>query len=71
MIVSGAGPAVVACTRSSSKRGSSSASTAVTMIGMYSGLQPAMTALTAIFSIVAMPSPGGMTPMTSRGSRRM
>ena len=51
MIASGAGPAVVACTRSNSKRGSSMASTAVTTIGMYSGLQPAITALIAIFSI--------------------
>ncbi len=42
---------------------------AVTMIGRYSGLQPAMTALMAIFSMVAMPSPGGTTPTTSLGAR--
>src|SRR5436853_6247373 len=37
--------------------------------GRYSGRQPAITALIAIFSIVAGAHLGGMTPITSSGSR--
>src|SRR5262245_12647828 len=37
--------------------------------GKYSGRQPAMTALMAIFSIVAGAHLGGIGPMTSCGSR--
>jgi hypothetical protein len=36
---------------------------------MYSGRQPAMTALIAIFSTVARPSCGATSPISSRPSR--
>ena len=60
---------VVAWTESRLNRGSASASMAARMTGKYSGRQPAITALTAIFSMVASPWRGGSTPTTSRGSR--
>ena len=42
---------------------------ATTTTGMYSGLQPAMTALMAIFSMVAGALLGGMLATLSWGSR--
>src|SRR5437763_1765525 len=50
---SGAGALVVAETPCRSKASSHTASTAATTTGRYSGRQPAITALTAIFSTVA------------------
>ena len=44
-------------------------STAAMTTGRYSGRQPAITQLTAIFSIVAGAHLGGTWPMISRGSR--
>ena len=52
---SGAGALVVAETPCRSKASSHTASTAATTTGRYSGRQPAITALTAIFSTVARP----------------
>ena len=51
------------------KAGSSSASTAVTTTGKYSGAQPAIVALTASFSTVAMPYLGGIGPSSASGAR--
>ncbi len=49
--------------------GSAQASMAATTTGMYSGLHPAMTALTAIFSMVAGALSGGMLATTSCADR--
>ena len=45
------------------------ASTAARTTGRYSGLQPAMTALIATFSMVHGTLSGGMMPMNSAGER--
>ena len=45
------------------------ASTAASATGMYSGLQPAMTAFIATFSTVQGALSGGMRPMSSSGAR--
>src|SRR5206468_10157129 len=45
--------------------------TAVTMTGKYSGLQPAITALTASLAIVASPQRGGIGPSEQDGSRSL
>ena len=68
-MMSGATGCVVAWIESRLKAGSARASMAVMTTGRYSGLQPAMTALTAIRSTVASPCRGGRTATTSRGSR--
>jgi len=60
---------VVAWTESRLNSGSASASMAASTTGKYSGRQPAITALAAIFSIVASPWRGGRMPTISRGSR--
>ena len=52
-------------------RSSSMASMAVMITGMCSGRQPAMTALVAIRSTVALPPRGGTSPMTSSASPRV
>src|SRR6059036_2251896 len=44
---------------------------AVTMTGKYSGLQPAITALTASVAIVASPQRGGIGPSETDGSRSL
>src|SRR5229473_3546140 len=49
--------------------GSSRASIAVSTTGKYSGRQPAMTALIAIFSIVALRQRGGIGPTTASAGR--
>src|SRR5437763_1351220 len=67
--MSGATGCVVACTESRLKSGSASASIAARITGRYSGWQPAITALAAIFSTVASPCRGGSTPTISRASR--
>jgi hypothetical protein len=53
--ISGAGAFVVADTPCRSKASSHTASTAAITTGRYSGRQPAITALMAIFSTVARP----------------
>ena len=53
--MSGAGALVVADTPCRSKASSHTASTAASTTGKYSGRQPAITALIAIFSTVARP----------------
>jgi len=53
--MSGAGALVVADTPCRSKASSHTASTAESTTGKYSGRQPAITALIAIFSTVARP----------------
>src|SRR5437867_3014491 len=60
---------VVARTPCIAKASSSTASTAASTTGRYSGLQPAITALIAIFSTVAAASAGGTGPHTSCGAR--
>src|SRR5262245_32697723 len=45
--------------------------TAVTTTGKYSGLHPAMTALTAILAIVVSPQRGGIAPSDAPGSRSL
>src|SRR5262249_61652215 len=45
--------------------------TAVTTTGKYSGLHPAMTALTAILAIVASPQRGGIAPSDVARSRAL
>src|SRR5581483_8447860 len=47
------------------KPGPSMQRSAASTSGKYSGRQPAMTALAAIFSTVAMPLSGGITPSTA------
>ena len=42
--------------------------TAVATTGKYSGLHPAMTALTAILAIVASPQRGGIAPSDAPGA---
>ncbi len=49
--------------------GSSAASSTPSTIGMYSGLQPAITALIATFSTVHGAMLGGMLPTISSGLR--
>src|SRR5256712_4479074 len=49
----------------------SMAFTAVTMTGKYSGLHPAITALTASLAIVASPQRGGIGPSEEDGSRSL
>src|SRR5919109_1457598 len=68
-ITRGAAGSLVACRPCTSNASSSKASTAATTTGMYSGRQPAMTALVAMASIVATPWRGGTTPTTAIGSR--
>jgi hypothetical protein len=60
---------VVPDTPTSAKAGSQMASTAAITVGMYSGRQPAITALIAIFSTVARPSRGATWPTSSAPSR--
>src|SRR4051794_29619763 len=60
---------VVASTPCMENAGSSTASTAASTTGKYSGLQPAITALIATFSTVSTPELGGQMPTTSFGSR--
>jgi hypothetical protein len=60
---------VVARTPCRPNTGVSAASTAVSTTGMYSGRQPAITALMAIFSTVQSVRLGGILPTTSRGER--
>src|SRR5262249_19825656 len=50
------------------KAGSRTALTAATTTGKYAGSQPAMTALTASFSMLASRQMGGITPSTRAGS---
>ena len=50
------------------KRGSQTARTAATTAGKQAGGQPAITALTAIFSTVASPRRGSTTPTTCAGA---
>jgi len=45
--------------------GSATACTQAMSTGMYSGMQPAITALAAIFSTVACPCLGGSVPIRS------
>src|SRR6266550_2257766 len=66
---SGVGALVVAETPCRSNAGSQMASTAAMTTGRYSGRQPAITALIAIFSTVAGAHSGGIEPITSCGSR--
>src|SRR5712691_3995983 len=49
----------------------SMARTAVTMTGKYSGVQPAITALTASLAIVVSPQLGGIGPSEPDGSRSL
>ena len=67
-IMRGATGWVVGCIPTSPNRSSDIASIAVMIIGMYSGRQPAITALMAIFSTVASPHKGGIDATTSTGS---
>src|SRR5258705_3068612 len=60
---------VVADTPWRSKASSHMASTPAMITGRYSGRQPAMTALTAIFSTVARPKFGGTSAICSPPSR--
>src|SRR5947208_825562 len=60
---------VVADTPWRSKASSHMASTPAMTTGRYSGRQPAMTALTAIFSTVARPKLGGTSAICSPASR--
>ena len=60
---------VVASTPCMLKGSESAASTAAITTGMYSGAQPAMTALMATFSTVIGCRSGGSRPRTSLGSR--
>ena len=70
-IVRGAQGWVVDCTPFKLKASSSSASTAASTTGRYSGRQPAITALIATASTVALPPRGGSGPSSSAGSRRV
>ena len=63
-ISSGAMQWVVPCISVRSKAGSHTARTAATTTGMWSGVQPAMTAAMATFSTVAAPSIGPICPST-------
>src|SRR5215510_4488814 len=65
----GEGKLVVADTPWRSKASSHMASTPAMITGMYSGRQPAITALTAIFSTVPRPKLGGTNAMSSLASR--
>src|SRR5512138_1514643 len=49
--------------------GATNASIAAMITGKYSGFAPAITALIAIFSIVAVPDFIGILPITSLGER--
>ena len=69
IIKSGATGWVVGCKLLRLICGSHIAATAVMTRDIYSGRQPAITALMAIFSTVASPQPGGMVATTSSGSR--
>ncbi len=64
-----AAPIVVAVTPWTLNSSVQTASTAAITTGRYSGLHPAITALIAIFSTVAMPMFGGTVAITSCGSR--
>jgi hypothetical protein len=66
-IMSGATGCVVGCISASRNFSSAIASIAAIITGMYSGRQPAMTALIAIFSTVASPQHGGIVATTSEG----
>ena len=68
-MTSGATASVVPDTPIRANSGSQIASTAATTTGMYSGRQPAMTALMAIFSTVARPRRGATCPISSPPSR--
>ena len=67
--ITGVAPHVVDMMPCALNSGVATASSAARTTGRYSGLHPAMTALAAIFSIVAGPMFGGSAAMTSRGSR--
>src|SRR5215813_7631136 len=66
---SGATGLVVTWTPCRLNAGSARASTAATSTGMYSGRQPAITALMAIFSVVAAPLQKNSTATTSGPAR--
>ena len=66
---SGATGLVVAWMPCRLKAGSATASTAAMRTGRYSGLHPAITALMAIFSTVAIPRRGSTSAITSSGAR--
>src|SRR5882724_10824896 len=68
-ITSGATASVVPDTPSRQNRSSQTASTAASTTGRYSGRQPAITALTAIFSTVARPKLGGISATSSSRER--
>ena len=67
----GATASVVPDTPTRAKAGSQIASTPAITTGMYSGRQPAMTALMAIFSTVARPSRGATRATSSSPCRRL
>ena len=66
---SGVTASVVPDTPTSAKAGSQMASTPAITAGRYSGRQPAITALSAIFSTVARPKRGATRPMSSSPAR--
>ena len=66
---SGEGKLVVADTPWRSKPSSHIASTPATTTGRYSGRQPAITALIAIFSTVARPKLGGTSATSASAAR--
>src|SRR4030095_15276842 len=61
-IIIGATLPVVVCTPSRLNPGSNAPVVAATTSGKYSGKQPAITALAASFSMVALPFSGGIAP---------
>ena len=68
-IISGAVQCVVDCISPRSNAGWSIARIAATTTVMWSGRQPAIAALVAIFSIVAAPPPGPIAPRSRSASR--
>ena len=68
-IIKGATGCVVGCMPIISTGFSHIAATAAINTGIYSGRQPAITALIAIFSTVASPQLGGTAAITSDGDR--
>ena len=69
MMTSGPEKCVVQSRPCSTNSGSSAASSTPSTTGMYSGLQPAITALIATFSTVQGARLGGISPTTSSGLR--
>ena len=69
MITSGPEKCVVQSRPCSTNSGSSAASSTPSTTGMYSGLQPAITALIATFSTVQGARLGGIRPTISSGLR--